>query len=1223
MKKFLLFFALALIGAMSSSVSAKFVLGEQLASADLKDGDTIILEYVASKLFPGQYLTIDPQKKTGKLGEAGMINEENAWVLEEGPADLRYEEGKTFYLRHLASGLYVVASGGYSSPFSTTNEIDKAANIFFPSCAEDIPFSNCVAWTPNGDQLKEGESGDKIVNWGYNGDNGTYPDPDWQVNDKSVGLFYAKDEKGWSYMTCYWGTISFTGLNMCNQWNVFKAEYINDKMGDLEAVIDMYADFAPVGGTTPGYYEQEAANLYNQTMQEAVIMLVTSAGDEEIDDMIARLKKARLDCEAAVIPLTAGYYYIVSAYDEFLNVQGVEKAAFPNSTTNKMEWKTFDPEDGDFIFYIEPQGDENMFYLQHFFSDMYAGEIEAWTGSSATTPLIYGKSYYQRFTMETEGMWLWTDPGQSYPGNSNGKSPFGGSGNGEKVSGKLAAWGRTTIDADKAYIFDQHTNLWYIRPVSDEVMETMAPIKAQKELTEELDELIQESREAYGKLFNYNVDKDNALITIAGGGGPKEPAVDGNQIIFSTIRGQGIDGSDNYMFLIDDLDSTYMQGAGYIEVDISNTPVSAVAVSYNARCASGQYGNANQHQWGANERPDEVNLYAANSNDEDAKWDFVGTAKMGALELPATQVFSLGGEYKYLRYEVITNATGGDYFTVSEFQLYKVTEDTESSQYYTTDGMKDVADVLKATIEEMVPVVEANTATKENIQTLNAALDAVKKLYADTTELSQLIAESELLLDGVVIGDEMGQLSDESLQTALQTAIADARNNAFTTPISVAAVREATTAVKEARDAFLAGIKSFEVGKWYFITNLDEERFGDEGAEDAFCGGSAIYTRNKYNTSTSVKWGLFDKSSMTLNADNDPRAMWRFVPIEGTEDYAIQNLYTGYYLGDFAGENINLPLSQEPVPYNVAYSGNAQFRLYPHTSKNKDNMCLWPEGYEADVVCHVEAPASAWTFIEIDPEEQEAISISDFANNLIDVMAVPYNVSNLADYNDDVFTYAIRKISQEEDEEGNLITKVELYQKDEFKAGEPCIIVLGTTDEGVECEPRDLLIPFPTDIVDHSYDMTANGIHGALHSEKCAYGTAISTGKKFIAVGETGSGFDDQTGVIDPSTYKKEVTGVETDLVLLITDMPKMEDVKEPADVNGDGMKNTADVVAVYTFIEKGSESGFAREAADVNGDGSVNTADVVAIYTAIIGGEGAASPRFKAQILKILDESK
>ena len=57
-------------------------------------------------------------------------------------------------------------------------------------------------------------------------------------------------------------------------------------------------------------------------------------------------------------------------------------------------------------------------------------------------------------------------------------------------------------------------------------------------------------------------------------------------------------------------------------------------------------------------------------------------------------------------------------------------------------------------------------------------------------------------------------------------------------------------------------------------------------------------------------------------------------------------------------------------------------------------------------------------------------------------------------------------------------------------------------------------------------------------------------------------------------------------------------------DVNRDGKINTADVVAVYSFIEKGAEeSGFTREDANVNGDANVNTADVVALYSIIIKG--------------------
>lgn len=56
-------------------------------------------------------------------------------------------------------------------------------------------------------------------------------------------------------------------------------------------------------------------------------------------------------------------------------------------------------------------------------------------------------------------------------------------------------------------------------------------------------------------------------------------------------------------------------------------------------------------------------------------------------------------------------------------------------------------------------------------------------------------------------------------------------------------------------------------------------------------------------------------------------------------------------------------------------------------------------------------------------------------------------------------------------------------------------------------------------------------------------------------------------------------------------------------DVNLDGSVNTADVVAVYSYIISGDESGIERERADVNNDGFVNTADVTAIYYIITNG--------------------
>ena len=57
------------------------------------------------------------------------------------------------------------------------------------------------------------------------------------------------------------------------------------------------------------------------------------------------------------------------------------------------------------------------------------------------------------------------------------------------------------------------------------------------------------------------------------------------------------------------------------------------------------------------------------------------------------------------------------------------------------------------------------------------------------------------------------------------------------------------------------------------------------------------------------------------------------------------------------------------------------------------------------------------------------------------------------------------------------------------------------------------------------------------------------------------------------------------------------------ADTNNDATVNTADVVSVYTFIEKGPSFGITKDMADVNGDNNINTADIVAIYSYIVEG--------------------
>ena len=100
--------------------------------------------------------------------------------------------------------------------------------------------------------------------------------------------------------------------------------------------------------------------------------------------------------------------------------------------------------------------------------------------------------------------------------------------------------------------------------------------------------------------------------------------------------------------------------------------------------------------------------------------------------------------------------------------------------------------------------------------------------------------------------------------------------------------------------------------------------------------------------------------------------------------------------------------------------------------------------------------------------------------------------------------------------------------------------------------------------------------------------------------------------------FSNRYTDSENRSVLLVMFDCPAKRVK--GDVNGDRDVNTADVVAVYAFIEKGEASGFTHEACDVNGDDSVDTADVVAIYAAIIGEE-AGSRAFCKQMSRLMSK--
>lgn len=1197
MKKIFTILILTLVAMMWSKVDARWVIGDRKSASQIKAGDTVVIEPASQAIYAGYYIQAadDAHKDYGVMVAEGMgIGDAAIITFVQGPNDIR-TGAPTLLIKLVGSGQYIDnhwwdwGGGGFHA---TVNE-ENAAAFQLLSCGESVPW-----YDPN--------LGDDHVNW-ENADWVRKDDAAWDANSvvfsasPNEGDFgyvsFSSDTEGWGggkhLLLSHW-------THSC-QFNVYAVNYIKGLREDLEELINAYtaSELEYAGGTDPGYYDLEAIEAYDDALTQAIAVLTDmSKTDDEVSAATAELKSAREKMLNSSIPMSEGYYYIINDLEETLNYGVTAKAMYVDTDRNKIWYGPFDENDIKFVFKITPNNEET-WLVQNLKTDLYFGPTEGY--NSPFVPAVEN-TYYTKFN-------FYDGTGSCYIQTHNGQRLWGMSADGDPSSSDEA---NSFVYAYNGVEIKNAPHLkwtWRLKKITDQsVLDKFLNEKTQVDRTAELNQLVKEGYALYDNLFEYNVDTTNGLIKIADGGYDEEPSAE-SQISFSHIIYEGPAWADRYEFLIDGSDTTYMKGSGYIQVNISNTPQSMVAFFYARRGANVQYPNAGV--WGEEERPAMVLIQAA--NDAEGDWTDITRLNMAGLTDPIIAPVNLHDTYKYLRYVVESNNKGGTLFTLGEFQVYTASIDEQNSQYHTTAGMKDKADALAELLKSSAGIVAANTATDTDITALRTAIAAVKGLYADTTELAQLIAESEVLLTGVQIGDGMGQLSDEALATALRNAIEEARETAFTTPVSPEAVKKATALVREAKAAFLAGLKSFETGKWYFITSLDTERAGDKGAEDAYCGGAAIYLNSKTPNASITKWGLLDNNH-NLAADNNPKAMWRFVPVEGTEYYAIQNMYNGYYLGDFAGNNINLPVSEKPVPYDVAYVGNAKFNLIPKTRTNTDNLALWSEGYEEDIVCHMADDAAAWTFVELDPDMQEYIVLSDFDLNSIDIMAVPYDVKGIAEYNEDVQTYAVRKISQELDGD-ETVTTIEFYEKNEFKAGEPCLIVLGDTTKTTDFEDCDIAIPFPTEVIDHSNDLVSNGIAGSLHSAPAAPGTAVSNRKEFYAVGANGATFAAQTGIIDLSTYKQEIADEQTAYTLVIRGMAPLFKV---GDVNRDGIVNSADVVAIYAYIVDPAASGLTLAEADVDGDGLVNSADVVAIYNEIVAGNIAGSPSFKAQMRKI-----
>ena len=539
MKKYLLLLLTILMGAMWSNVDAKWILGDQKGADDIHVGDTIVLEFInLSGYVEGRFLAGSAESP------AGIINNDNIYVVEEGPLDIR-TGAPTVYLKRAfddptrEEGMngYMKYNGGWGT-ISYTPDPANAANVQIISCGKDIPWSNTYSFD-EWDTMVD-EDGNHIMR-----DDAEYTEKEiasWRnhsgkkATDLSVGFVYSTGENMYSDFA-YLGSwnsadnIWFWGYTDTNQWDVYGVSSEENYQEDLQSLIDMYLEEGEyIAGTDPGFYSEEAVNAYNTKMQEALELVITSSDNEALKAMIDELKAAHKGLSSAYVPITEGYYYFVSAFEKYLNEYGIEKAAYVPNDDMRLYYKTFDPENAEFVFEVTKADEENEWWVQHLLTGTYVGNPSNWYG--VRIPVTYGKDEPQNIRYydlgKCVGKWFWG----SHSEHSTSYTPVTGNGTPADNEGLLVNWGQWS---DGGTVEDQY-DCWYLRKITDQsTIDSFEEARAQAQRTRQLNEMVSEGTELYSKLFTYEPDYTDKLITTVSGGAKEDPAED-NQITFSTIR---------------------------------------------------------------------------------------------------------------------------------------------------------------------------------------------------------------------------------------------------------------------------------------------------------------------------------------------------------------------------------------------------------------------------------------------------------------------------------------------------------------------------------------------------------------------------------------------------------------------------------------------------------------------------------------------------------------
>jgi hypothetical protein len=640
---------------------------------------------------------------------------------------------------------------------------------------------------------------------------------------------------------------------------------------------------------------------------------------------------------------------------------------------------------------------------------------------------------------------------------------------------------------------------------------------------------LDEANTAYQTAFNYD-----ALITDAPDDGTGQvtssclwtnPTADNGDVSYSSL----IDNNLNTFFHSNPTGGDALNKSwAYLQFDLRRDDIQKFNFTLYGRV-------------GANHAtPNNIDVYVTKDPTDETSWKKLTSLTKGfPADGSGTYYLSpdidMKDTYRYIRLYILGASSSPTFFNIAEMQLYNAEPNQAKSQYYYTPGVKDAADALKQAINTVQAKIDANTATNvEDTVALNKAIAALGVLVYNPASFTYLVNDAQNYVDNADAGTDIAQVAQGDID-ALQTAITTAKSSVNYDVVKKEEFEPAKKALQTALETFLSKVNTIVPNKWYYIINAADAAVYPTYNGKALCisttsVGSGLTCANGFGVSSDISDIMYT---------NDPYSMWRFVPIEGTNFYSLQNMGTAHYSSEFTGGNGAIVLRNAPQPYELYYLGKSTMAIHSADTLNVGNYGLFASTDGSSIIerpattIAMNTPAS-WKFIPVETQELDIATTDNYIHSACFPFAIPAGTFGADGVNPTMKAYGVRSLTVDD---SNVSSKIDLYEiTDELPAGTPFILMAGDKNNYDPQSAASVSFAFelPKDGNLVTTPLTANGLVGTLDGitlNKPGLGY-LNNNSLFITTAAAATLWG-QRAYIDP-TLVKDLTDKETALTLTV-----------------------------------------------------------------------------------------